>query len=319
MKNKFLLFILIQFGCVGFQFSQMVPGAEENIPFLITFGKDAANTYGDDDKKQTFFFSIPSSYTKPFYIRIFDPEIGGLHDENINGFDTKTKYSFFGGAGIYSNISGPDAADISESYAGDLLEEETFDSDSEYDGDWFQMGPFNPSEGEFSKNLDSYIFKLLADGIAGDDGNAYQYFLSTSSNNNSAIPGANAFTFEYSIRLHDTNREVSHLYPFVDSKVTSIQQHNYDLDDVCKVSIFTVKKLSEKATVSGDGDWKHSEHKVFDTERESCMDFQIINNYKGIAKNNNAVLYITNQYGEAMPFMAVPIGDFEYKTTINIK
>lgn len=319
MKISKLLFLVIQFGCIGFQFSQMVPGSEENIPFLITFGKDAPNTYGDEDNKQTIFFSIPSSYTKPFYIRIFDPETGGLHDENINTFDTQTTYSFFGGTGIYSTISGPNAADMSERHKGDLLEEETFDSDPQYDGKWFQMGPFNPSEGELSKSLDSYIFKLLAHGISGDDGNAYRYFLSTSSKSNYAIPGANAFTFEYSIRLHDTNKEVSHLYPFVDSRVTSIKQHNFDLDGVCKVSIFTVKKLSEKAAVSGDGNWKQSEHKVVEAERESCMDFQIINNYNGTAKNNNAVLYITNQYGEAMPFMAVPIGDFKYQTTINKK
>jgi len=36
--------------------AQPVPAADENIPFLVTFGKDAETKWGDDDFCQTFFF-----------------------------------------------------------------------------------------------------------------------------------------------------------------------------------------------------------------------------------------------------------------------
>jgi len=35
---------------------QPVPGKDENIPFLVTFGKDGKTSWGDADFYQIFFF-----------------------------------------------------------------------------------------------------------------------------------------------------------------------------------------------------------------------------------------------------------------------
>ena len=216
-------------------------------------------------------------------------------------------------------MKGENAANLSERDFGDLLAEEEFEAEEESHSKWIALGPFNPSEGEFSANLGGYIFKALAEGVEGDDGNVYKYCLSSSSKANTPLPGANAFTFEYTVRLHNNNKEVSHLYPYVDNEVTALKQHNFDLDGACSIRVFSVKKVSEKGTTSTDGDWGYSLHKVYDSERESCMDFQIINNYSGIAKNNNAVFYVTNEYGEYKAFFAVPLGDFTPKKKIFIE
>lgn len=316
-KLKFVLLVVL-YG-ITISYAQQVPGKDENIPFLITFGNQAETSFGDDDYKQAFFFSIPSSHKAPFYIRIFDPGVGGKHDEEINGFDSETNFSFYGGNGIYSKATGKKAPQISESNIGDLLYDETFDSDTEYDNKWCSFGPFNPSEGEYISTFDAFVFKIVASGINGDDGNAYRYFLSSSATNNQAIAGGNAFTFEYSIRLHDTKTEISHLYPYIDKEVLMLRQHNFDLDNSCSISIFSVKKLGSQGQISGDNNWVHSTHKIEDEERESCIDFQIRNNVGGVAENNNVVLYITNQYGEYLPFMAVPIGDFKHKRDVGVK
>ena len=53
---------------------QPVPGKDENIPFLVTFGKEGKTSWGDDDFYQVFFFSILKETTKPLYIRVFDPD-----------------------------------------------------------------------------------------------------------------------------------------------------------------------------------------------------------------------------------------------------
>ena len=299
--------------------AQMVPGEDENIPYLINFGPKAKKSFGDDDYKQAFFFVIPSSYKNPFFIRIFDPTISGKHDEQIVDFDTKMKFSFFGGEGIYSDVRGSNAPNLSEAETGDLLDEKEFGNEIDYDDVWYTFGPFNPTEGEYVSELDGYVFKMLAQGVSGDDGNAYKYFLSSKTNENLAITGANAFTFEYTVRLHESNKEVSHLYPFVDSKVMKLKQHNFDLDAACEINVYSVKKIAEKGEVSGDNVWTTSTHRVYNDERESCMDFQIVNNKKGVAKNNNVVLYITNQYGEYLPFMAVPIGDYTPKKVVKAK
>src|SRR5665647_556700 len=107
--------------------SQEVPGPDENIPFLITFGRQGGETsWGDDDFSQTFFFTIPKDYKDPFYIRIYDADIGGKTDELNNFWNTRMVYSVYGGKGCYTN---PDAKGINPTgnyKSGTLLATRTF-------------------------------------------------------------------------------------------------------------------------------------------------------------------------------------------------
>ena len=74
-------------------YSQLVPSKEENIAFLTTFGKDAAGTWGDDTHIQIYFAGVPSKQKEAIYIRVFDPECGGMNDQINGAFNTKTKFS----------------------------------------------------------------------------------------------------------------------------------------------------------------------------------------------------------------------------------
>ena len=82
-----------------------MPSPDENIPFLVTFSKSSDKTWGDDDNIQIYFFSIPQDIKTPFYIRIYDVDNGGKYDENRNGFNSKTKFSVYGGKGAHSNTA----------------------------------------------------------------------------------------------------------------------------------------------------------------------------------------------------------------------
>lgn len=288
--------------------AQMVPSEEENIPFLVTFGKDAQLKYGDDDFSQTFFFKVPKDHKLPFFIRIFDPETGGANDEIVGTANSTTQFSLYGGSGAYSHPDSKSLNPVGQYKKGNLVFTISFGSTSSADNGWYTMGPFNPSEGEFISELDAYVFKLIAEGTSGDDGNLYRYFLSSSPAQNQAIENGNAFTFEYSIRLHDDPKKVSHIYPFVNDQVISLKQHNYDWDSDGKIVIYSVSKVAEVAKTGGDSEWGISLHKVTDDERGSCMNFQMIKDPKGGFENNNVVFYVTNQYGKLLPFYSVPIG-----------
>ncbi len=93
-----LLFIVFMLFFGGLRIiAQPVPAYDENIPYLMTFGNEAELSWGDDDFSQTFFFRLPKEYTDPFFIRIWDADVGGEHDE-INGvWDTRMTYEIFGG------------------------------------------------------------------------------------------------------------------------------------------------------------------------------------------------------------------------------
>ena len=97
-----LLFALLLFSPAVFinSAAQPVPGLDETIEFLVTFGRDGETSWGDDDFSQTWFFAIPKEYKGKFYIRVFDPDTGGENDEGKGAWNTKMQYSLYGGKGV---------------------------------------------------------------------------------------------------------------------------------------------------------------------------------------------------------------------------
>ena len=289
-------------------FAQPVPAAEENIPFLVTFGNKASKSYGDDDFCQIFFFVVPKSHTAPIYLRVFDPDIGGKHDELNSVADTKTTFSIYGGIGCISNKDARLTDPKGNYKSGTLLKTKTFNSDSQYDDSWYTFGPLNPSEGEYDEKYGGYVFKMIAQGIAGNDGNLYRYYMSTLEDDNKSVEGGNSFTFEYSFRLHKSSNQISHIYPYVDEAVISVRQSNFDWDDDGVIRIVSAQRKGEKAYCLGDNKWASSSHKIYDAEKGKSLDIQFVKKEGSNSDNNNVVFYITNQYGEQLPFYTIPIG-----------
>ncbi len=297
-------------------YSQPVPAEEENIPYLVTFGKDAKNGYGDNDHQQVFFLIVPNTYTKAFFIRVFDPDIGGQHDENIGQFNTTTNFSVYGGKGNYSERN----TIIAPLQSGTLLSSNNFSYNAAIDGQWYGLGPFDPSQGEWIADLGGRIFKVVCTGISGDDGNLFRYFISTEPNRNVAIEGANTFTYEYTFRLPSNSNEVVHIYPYIDKNVISVKQFNFDFDQDGSIQIISASKNGEQVAVSGNANWQSSVHQITEAEQNKSLDIRFIKPTTNAIENNNIGFYITNQYGELLPFYTVPIGGIpRYQYDISIK
>ena len=288
--------------------AQAVPNPGENIEYLITFGPRANPAWGDDDFTQTFFFLVPQGQRKPVYLRIFDPDCGGTLDSQKGAFDTHTTFSIYGGPGAHSGAGARDPRPAAKAGppTGRLLLEKTFGSDPQYDGKYYTFGPLNPLEGELVDEFKGYVFKVIARGASGNDGNVYRYFLSTSVAMDLPVAGGNAFTYEYCFRLPPTQHQATvHLYPFVNERVVSIKQSNYDLDDAARITVFSVAKNGQLAPASGDGQWTSSVLPITDKERGLSLDFRLTSTTK---TPNDLVFYVTDQYDAALPFFAVPIG-----------
>ena len=306
-----IIFTIASFLSVIVCYCQPVPAKEENIPFLVTFGVDADPSYGDDDHCQTFFFSIPEDYKKPFYIRIFDPDTGGANDEknkSKEGYNTVTNFSLYGGSGCISEKDAVGVDPIGNYRSGNLIVSKVFGVNPSLDNKWITLGPFNPAEGELAPGYYGYVFKLIAQGVKGNDGNLYRYFLSSNFDKNVPIEGGNSFTFEYSFRLPDQPLEVSHIYPFVNDNVISVKQSNFDLDNGAFMKLYSAATLSFPLDVSGDNLLVESLYFIKPPEKGKSLDIQFIIKKDSKINNNNMVFYITNQYGESLPFFSVPIG-----------
>lgn len=300
-------------------YSQAVPTTEENIPYMITFGNSAEKTWGDDDFCQVFFYMVPKLSSTPFYVRVFDPDTGGEIDEARGDFNTKIKFSVYGGTGCFSHKDSKNVDPKGEYKSGNLISSKIFGIDSKYDNQWYSFGPINPAEGEYVKQFDSYLFKIIAEGIEGNDGNLYKYYFSSSSGSNTLVEGGSTFTYEYSFRLSDQVNHKSHIYPFVDDKVITIKINLFDWDNDGKIRLVSKSNNGKSILLSGDGKWVVNTVDVTSDEKNSTFDIQFIKPTADAMKNNNGVVYITNQYNEALPFYTTPIGGApKYNYKINV-
>ena len=225
----------------------------------------------------------------------------------------------YGGQGVHSEKDAQGVDPSGNYHSGSLLASKSFSTSEQYDGNWYTFGPFNPKEGEITEQFETkgYVFKIIADGISGDDGNIYHYFVSTSPTENIPVDGLNGFTYEYSIRMQSSSGSVMHIYPYVTEDVVSIQQHNFDFDGDGNILLYSVSKFREQAKVSGDNVWAASKHIITPKEKNTSIDIQIV---KSKSFNNNMVIYVTNQYNKALAFFSVPIGGKpKHKITPNIQ
>ncbi len=307
------ILILIIFSSVltgGKIIGQAVPGKDENIPFLVTFGKNGETSWGDDDFNSIFFFTIPKDYNKQFYVKVFDPDCGGENDEIQGFFDSKTMFSIYGGKGVDpdKNLASRGLKNGENYKQGNLLASRVFGNDPGYDNGYYSFGPFNPSEGDYNEKWKSYIFKIVCEGISGDDGNLYRYFLSRDANSDLPIEGANAFTYEYTFRMWNNIKSVSHIYPYVDTGIVSIKQRNFDWDDDGVILVVSTYKQGIPLPISNEDDEKISIIPVEQAEIGKSLDFQFHKKQEFLVRNNNVVVSLENQRGDALQFFSSPIG-----------
>ena len=289
-------------------FSQSAPAVDENIPYLMTFGGNALTSWGDDDFCQVFYCIVPPSQTDPVYIRVYDPDTGGDLDELKGEFNTIVNFSIYGGNDCWSDTTAQGNNKTGNYKSGYLLSSKSFGVDPKYDKKWFTFGPFNPSEGKYVEKLGGRVFKVIAQGISGDDGNIYKYFLSISPVENVPVEGGNWFTYKYHFRFSDDQKHVCQIYPFVDDKTISIQISNFDWDEDGTIRIFSVAKNGIFCDVSGEDNWIVREFPIVAEEKNSTIEIQFTKNQTVQVRNNNVVIIVRNQYGISMPFYVVPIG-----------
>lgn len=305
-----LLKLLLPLLCVAFlSNAQPVPGEDENIANLVTFGGDAETYWGDDNFCQIIFFAVPEGYNEPIYIRIFDPSTGGENDEQQGEWNTKTRFSIYGGEGSCSNQDARDGNLDGDYDSGSELDSKLFGDDAQYDLGWYTFGPYNPSEGEYLPDDGGYIFKVIVEGVAGDDGNLYRMYLSNSGSTNHDVEGAFAYYFKYKFRLHDDVNQISHIYPYInDPSTVYIKQSNFDWDNDGIILVRSVDRAGSRMLISKDDNWSHSNFKIREKEYHSSLDIRMIKNKNAKIINNNVVIRLENQDGEGLKLYSVPIG-----------
>lgn len=179
-----------------------VPDPWKNgVQWFYVFGPDGRQTDGADDRPGDpliVYLELPRDTKSSVSIRVIDAETRGHRDEMSGGWNTATSFSVYGQAPLDARVVGS----------------------HEPDGTMVEFGPFSPALGE--PQGDQVVFRLEAEGVAGDDNNLFAL---------EVLPLiTQAYTFGTSVRLPERLGADMRFYPWVPEGTTEIVESNYDLD-----------------------------------------------------------------------------------------
>ena len=114
--------------------------------------------------------------------------------------------------------------------------------------------------------------------------------------------------------------KASHIYPYVDTGIVSIKQRNFDWDDDGVILVVSRYKQGISVPVSNEDDWAESTIPIEPAEIGKSLDFQFHKKQSWLVRNNNVVISLENQRGDALQFFSSPIGGVPvYQPVIGIE
>ncbi|MBN1208564.1 MAG: PKD domain-containing protein [Myxococcaceae bacterium] len=168
----------------------------------VTFGPTASATEGAPAPHQVLLLELPAELASPAFLRLFDADCGGGHDAPTGPFDTRTRFALYGGRAAASAPSlrtrQPTAEDLA---AGTLLAELEVGDEPARNDRWTVLARLSPEQGE--REGDVVRFKLVVQGVRGDDGNVFLAELSASEARSEPVPGARLLAYAPSLHLPD--------------------------------------------------------------------------------------------------------------------
>lgn len=176
-------------------------------PLSVVYGPGALSREGDPDHREEIFISVPADAQGRFWLRVFDPDAGGLHDTPYRRpGDTTTLFRLVGGQGAWTGAPRPvPAADgpraplePQPSAPGDVLAEARFGADPSGDDRWVALAPFAAAQGESVSGRALFRVEVIAEG--GDDGNAFSVEVAGGPEGGAPPAGARMFSYRPTLR-----------------------------------------------------------------------------------------------------------------------
>ncbi|MCC6984234.1 MAG: PKD domain-containing protein [Bauldia sp.] len=275
------------------------PALAQDRPLLITYGAVAAAAEGDPDHGQAIYLSLPASATGTHYVRIFDPDAVGAHDQ-LNGTpNAATVFRLFGGAGAYAaDFAAPRALSTEERTFGEILGEREFRQEAELDGQWVTLTEVEPEDGDLVG--ERRIFRLLVVGTAGDDGNVFGVALTSDAAGTTPDAGVEMFSFSPTVRIPD-RQTVTELRFQIPADAESLTGATFD--GASGEFFFTTPFVSAPFRSSGQGNWREVELPVAAEQRGGLGAFTLAG---GGERPNDVTVYVTDSGGALLPIVLPP-------------
>lgn len=164
---------------------------------FATFGRMTGDACVDDDFSQVIFLAIPISFSDTVYVRLYDPDCGGLLDRKNGTWETNSIFELFAGKGCISQIDARGEDPHGNYRSGTSLRRSIFGPESLLDSKWSCWTSLLAAQGEQLEEFPGFsFFKIVVEGRTGNDGNIYALSISSAPDRNNPIEGADHFQYE---------------------------------------------------------------------------------------------------------------------------
>ncbi len=191
---------------------------------LVTFGPAARRIEGDHDFRQFIRFSAPED-AGALYLRVFDPDNGGKHDETIGFNRGHTRFSLYG-AGSDMRLWRDEDGVVQENVEGEAITSVEFGTDPDIDDTWQGLFVFDSEDGKPTGD-GRREFVLAVEGVDGDGGNVFDVAVSTSETGNVQPDALEIYSYMPTFQVSRRGTFVELRFRIPDS-AKSLVVENYD-------------------------------------------------------------------------------------------
>lgn len=240
------------------------PATGQEQPLSVTYGPGASTAEGDYDYRAAVYLRVPAAIEDQLFLRIFDPDTGGEHDLLYgDAWNTEVRFTLFGGPGAGTLPVAPiEEIKDEDLRTGEILAERVIGSSSAFDDTWQTIASFTANQGE--KEDGHFVFRLLVEGLGGDDANVYMPTLSLRDRRNLPPEGVEIVSFIPTVRIPD-DEQVTELRFEVPADAERLTVRNFDAanGDVS----FTTTYRSLALSASGQDAWQEEVVELLPDER----------------------------------------------------
>jgi hypothetical protein len=116
--------------------------------------------------------------------------------------------------------------------------------------------------------------------------------------------------------MWNNQKSIAHIYPFIDTGIVSIRQKNFDWDNDGNILVVSRYKQGSPVPISNEDNWEESTIPIEPDEVGASLDFQFHKRQGDLVRNNNVVVTLATQRGDALPFFSSPIGGVPVYTPV---
>ncbi len=247
-----------------FAFFLSVLNAQTELRF-INYGPGADPSEGDDNFIQVINIKLPQDYSGQALLKLFDMSCGSSMDVPLGRWDSRFRFS------IYRNEITEEQIRMIPGYKAEIypnvISHFETGQDPRYYNNWYTFV-------DLAKyRSDGSTYSLVVEGVVGNDGNAFEIFISADSLNNIPVEGATLYSYEPTLSIRRILNKISfRTIPLKDDNEITV--HTFDLDGTHSYfsSLLKNEIPNREATPTG---WSHNKYDLTIYERDNYSTLDI--------------------------------------------